>query len=223
MSDTIQALRRLRDASHTMLGLIDQINAKHGEHYVGNSFEVGRAIAQADTVLNSVAAQATAVTPIPQDQGLRDALEKKLIEAQAIVSCMAHRPSCVLGDDMCLCGLSQLDRVLRLPAETTLPQQAATDEGDGLVERIAKWLEKQRQTTPGHGWEFAGALRHDAHLFSAPTSQPPAAETRMALEALIEKRVPKGMDQWVRDLAREAFELAALTQPEPTAQQGGEE
>ena len=68
--------------------------------------------------------------PVPQDQGLRDALEKKLIEAQAIVSCMAHRPSCVLGDDMCLCGLSQLDRVLRLPAETTLPQQAATDEGD---------------------------------------------------------------------------------------------
>ena len=79
---------------------------------------------------NTCADPLTGTPPVPQDQGLRDALEKKLIEAQAIVSCMAHRPSCVLGDDMCLCGLSQLDRVLRLPAETTLPQQAATNEGE---------------------------------------------------------------------------------------------
>ena len=200
---------------------------------------------------NTCADPLTGTPPVPQDQGLRDALEKKLIEAQAIVSCMAHRPSCVLGDDMCLCGLSQLDRVLRLPAETTLPQQAATDEGEELPYQSDDWklrgypsaaAEIEDMANVGRalmhaiekdyaadlfmkGWhpadcptEIVGDLLNALAEASTPTSQPPAAETRMALEALIEKRVPKGMDQWVRDLAREAFELAALTQPEPAAE-----
>ncbi|ARK07561.1 hypothetical protein LAV_00186 [Sphingobium phage Lacusarx] len=47
-----------------------------------------------------------------------------------------------------------------LPHEETIAAEAEPEKA-ALVEEIAKWLEKQRQSVPAHGWEMADALRHD--------------------------------------------------------------
>jgi hypothetical protein len=48
-------------------------------------------------------------------------------------------------------------------APTTPPPAGDTGEAVAVIEAIAAWLEKQRRDVPGHGWEFAAAIRARAY------------------------------------------------------------
>jgi len=57
---------------------------------------------------------------------------------------------------------SEADRakgITASPLYTHPPQQEPARLREADVERIAKWLEGQRNDVPAHGWEFAAALR----------------------------------------------------------------
>lgn len=133
-------------------------------------------------------------------------------------------------------------------ALSTLPQQAATDVGEVLmvpegwqlvpVEIAPAMLDA---TCCDEGDDAEMRLTWKELLYAAPnppipstpTAQPPAAETREALEWYAEQAEGCRKLGYAGDPFRNALDadggkrareaLAALTQPEPTAQQGGEE
>ncbi|MEV5031596.1 hypothetical protein MRBLMC3_000778 [Sphingobium sp. LMC3-1-1.1] len=147
-----------------------------------------------------------ATCPAVQDQGLCDALER-IAGKNDLSGVPDDEVEAAARNALYECEL------IARAALSALPQQVATDEGDELSEPARKRIAEVDLTLSPPSFGFGIVALDDT-----PTAQPPAAETRLALEALLEKRVPKGMDQWVRDLAREAFELATLTQPEPAAE-----
>jgi len=207
---------------------------------------------EADTILTAIAAS----TPtIPQDQGLRDALEPFAMEASEYDNDDGEPDYKNAPDESSLEEINELTvghlrrarKAWSAAGYATFPQQAATDEGEAW--QHDEWLttildDVQRALAKGiYGRTLAlSALRE--HLpRSTPTSQPPAAETRLR-EALQEYAAFAGevagtslglamssnhpspdtalmgmfdKSQALASKHREA--LAALTQPEPTAQQ----
>lgn len=192
--------------------------------------------------------------PVPHDHGLRDAFEAGFSAGVDYLGV----PS---GDNMSEAWAKY----------STLPQQAATDEGEGLeqaksegmdeaatfcIETLAKALgvDDYEQADGSETWDGdvagtiynvlkAGRVYDDedgrvARLddVSTPTSQPPAAETRLRAIEQAACRVLDAIDTCRNSHTEEhqvtaGAELdeatenmrASLTQPEPTAQHGSEE
>jgi len=152
-----------------------------------------------------------------QERALREALEKY---DKTVKDCPANRmhlgdklcPTCNAGpDEGCRKEIMAAGDVVRAARSSlaTLPQQAATDEGEAFA----------RVDDPSEAvW----------NEWTTPTSQPPAAETRLreAVSRFLADyddgdRADAGTNPLME--AHIADFRAALTQPEPTAQQGGEE
>ena len=190
-------------------------------------------------------------TPPVHDQGLRDALER--IEGRvAGASRMWHDSQQWREEDAADMEAGATgnvwDWIFRdVRAALSLPQQAETDEGDRIAAAIKateyKYFGDYEMSDEQR--EAVDVLVETAkrYALSTPTSQPPAAETRLMGEQrdVTAKIIAAGYsgDPW---WWKEAFDddqdetavrlpdddrkiaddvIAALTQPEPTAQQAG--
>ena len=179
---------------------------------------------------NTRADPLTGTPPVPQDQGLRDALER---------IANGKEPGQYLSLVKC--------REIAAEALANLPQQAETDEGDRIAAAIKateyKYFGDYEMSDEQR--EAVDVLVETAkrYALSTPTSQPPAAETRLMGEQrdVTAKIIAAGYsgDPWwwkeafdddqdetavrLRDDDRKIADdvIAALTQPEPTAQQAG--
>ena len=177
-----------------------------------------------------------------QERALREALEKY---DKTVKDCPANRmhlgdklcPTCNAGhDEGCRKEIMAAGDVVRAARSSlaTLLQQAATDEGEEPCPVCS--CEARGQ---------GGYLQCECPALSTPTAQPPAAETRLMGEQrdVTAKIIAAGYsgDPW---WWKEAFDddqdetavrlpdddrkiaddvIAALTQPEPTAQQAADE
>ena len=217
---------RHADAAYTD-GLRDLANMDHV------SAELAGVLRDCAGVIDSQATTLAARSPSPdglQEPALREALD-------AACDGLVDEVAGMIGaDQRQRIALSYAEAEMRNRlASLALPQQAATDEGEAYRRGIydAKvWLrDQQHKNPPDSLWHAAAILadRMDVALLSTPTSQPPAAETRLreALERLVlwadqmTGRVEPeyGCIAYARGALAEYD--AALTQPEPTAQQGG--
>lgn len=178
----------------------------------------------------AAALSAIPTPPIHQDQGLRDAL-CKIIEA-----------NCPRIDPFTHTAIGSQVEALADAILAALPQQAATDEGEKerarkLLADLDALLGKPIRTGP----VAEDAFKLILSALSTPTAQPPAAETRLrevAKDALTftcmtiafigrDQGSPR-VDDMLNGICKLAVELepklrAALTQPEPTAQQATDE
>jgi hypothetical protein len=184
----------------------------------------------------SVVRKALSTPPVPHDQGLRDALEAMLA--------MYGPPATVAG----MCDYPADHPISKArKALSTLPQKAATDEGEvkafrsTLIAAARIWWTRNMPNSECRSAEVKGDGRVDVYwqdheergkytlpvdFLSTPTSQPLAAETREALKEAYDFiragiRADQQPKRWVRITHMLSSCIEALTQPEPAAQQEG--
>lgn len=190
-----------------------------------------------------------ATCPAVQDQGLCDALER-IAGKNDLSGVPDDEVEAAARNALYECEL------IARAALSALPQQAAADDGEGLDDQVNAIINRNAEYMNGldGGQRFfrtAAVIAMVREALSTPTSQPPAAETRLNDEGELRCRIQGALlatlgdtydctrvwEAWnIGTMDRDDFvpvldrleelvdEIAtALTQPEPTAPQGSEE